>query len=86
MSKVPLENSHFLSEDASLQLAKVCEWEGFESIDKLLEHFIVSSVVPGFCTSCWTPGSNVEPDQNEGWCANCEHESVESILIIAGLC
>jgi len=79
-------NSYGIFEDEARMLVEICEWEGFESIDSLISHFSISSVMPGACTKCSAITTSVEPDQRAGWCHNCEKESVQSVLVLAGLC
>jgi hypothetical protein len=56
------------------------------STKQLLEHRPFDSVQPGICTN---PGCDytdeVEPDQANGFCAECETETVASVLVLAGL-
>jgi len=59
---------------------------GFEDVDSLLESAMFDSVCPGICT---TPGcrysTDVEPDQDKGWCENCERGTIKSAFVLAGI-
>ena len=62
------------------------ESEGFGSVDGLIQATVHDSVSPGICTTgeCdYT--TEVEPDQDEGWCELCGKGTVQSALILAGL-
>ena len=68
------------------KLERLAEIEGFASIEQLLEACAYDSVSPGICTrdGCdYT--AEVEPDQDRGWCEECESATVESALVLAGL-
>lgn len=68
------------------KLAALAEAEGFDTTDALLESSALDSVSPGICT---TPGcdytTEVEPDQQEGWCEVCGTGTVASALVLARL-
>lgn len=51
-----------------------------------IEEYALDEVVPGICMNpdC-TYTSEVEPDQTEGWCEECETRSVRSGIVLAGL-
>lgn len=56
------------------------------SVDELLENAAIDSVVPGICTNDGCDfTSEYEPDQDAGWCEQCEMRSVTSALILAGV-
>jgi hypothetical protein len=86
--EVSTENS-FDVDPASLEakgLAAIAQDEGFESIDSLVEHFHVSSVMPGFCMHCTALTTRCEPDMREGWCHDCGGQDVKSVLVLVGFC
>lgn len=64
----------------------LAEIEGFDSFEELVEEFAFDSVVPGICMN---PGcdytTNVEPDQEHGWCEFCDTQTVTSCLCLAGV-
>lgn len=59
---------------------------GFDSVDDMLQEACFDAVVPGICLrdDC-DYSTEVEPDQNEGWCEECEEGTVASCLILAGI-
>lgn len=68
------------------KLATLAEAEGFPSTDALLEAAATDSVSPGICTTVdcdYT--TEVEPDQDQGWCEACEKGTVVSALVLARL-
>jgi hypothetical protein len=56
------------------------------SAPEFVEEYALDDVVPGICMN---PDCNctaeVEPDQREGWCEECEMRTVQSGIILAGL-
>ena len=67
-------------------LATIANEEGFETVDRLVEHCHLDSVVPGICRVCRTVKSTCEPDLQKGWCEECDGTHVASVLVLAGLC
>ncbi len=68
----------------AVRLLELCEAEGFENIDELLEASICDSVVPAICMDCGCT-AQMEPDQRAGYCEVCGQNKVVSCLILAGL-
>jgi hypothetical protein len=68
------------------KLERLAQIEGFTDTMELLEANIIDSVVPGICTNedCdYT--CEVEPDQQSGWCEDCNEGTVSSCLILGGV-
>jgi hypothetical protein len=67
------------------KLMTLCELEGFRSFDDLLKAAATDSVCPAICT---TEGCNytteMEPDQDRGYCEACGGNTMVSALILAG--
>lgn len=60
--------------------------EGFDCLEDLLAAAISDSVCPGICVNPLCDyATEVEPDQDRGWCECCRTQSVRSALILAGL-
>lgn len=56
------------------------------SVEELLESASIGSVVPGICTNDGCDfTTEYEPDQDAGWCEECDTETVASALILAGI-
>jgi hypothetical protein len=72
--------------DAEDKLKKLCESEGFDTVIAMLEEATFDSVSPGICIR---PGcdysTEVEPDQDQGWCESCNDGTVASALVLAGI-
>jgi hypothetical protein len=72
--------------DAEDKLKKLSENEGFDTVIAMLEEATFDSVSPGICTK---PGcgysTEVEPDQDRGWCESCNEGTVASALVLAGM-
>lgn len=66
-------------------LTKLAASEGFTAVVALLEHFATDSVVPGICTTCEGVESSCEPDAEANMCSECETETVQSCLVLAGV-
>lgn len=65
------------------KLEKLAKSEGMD-VEAMLEAAVFDSVIPGICMN---KGCNyttdVEPDQNQGWCEPCGQQSVCSALVLA---
>lgn len=70
----------------SAKLDELVDAEGFDSLDNLLLAVISDSVSPGICmnTGCRYT-TEVEPDQNQGYCESCGTQTVKSALVLAGV-
>jgi hypothetical protein len=67
------------------KLMKLCEVEGFVSFDDLLEAVATDGVCPAICmTEGCDYTTEMEPDQNEGYCEACGGNTVTSALVLAG--
>ena len=68
----------------AVRLLELCEAEGFENIESLLEASIYDSVCPGICMECGYT-AEMEPDQRGGYCEQCGKNKVVSCLVLADL-
>ncbi len=59
------------------------DW-GYDSVDELVENSLFDSVSPGICPECGYT-TEVEPDNNQGWCEPCGKATVVSGCILAGV-
>ena len=68
------------------KLAKLIEIEGYESIEELAEAVFSDSVCPAICINedC-TFTSEMEPDQDAGYCEECRTNTVVAALVLAAL-
>jgi len=68
------------------KLVKVCEAEGFATIDDLLALVVADSVCPAICMNegcdCIAP---MESDQENGYCEECSSNTMVSVLVLVGL-
>ncbi len=68
------------------KLAKLLEAEGYDTFEDLAEAVFSDSVSPAICTM---PGcdhtSEMEHDQDAGYCESCGKNTVVSALVLAGL-
>jgi hypothetical protein len=68
------------------KLMKLCEIEGFEIVEGVLLLNIIDSVCPAICmTEGCDYTTEMEPDQDQGYCEACGGNTVTSALILAGL-
>jgi len=56
------------------------------SVSEFIDSYALEGVSPGICMNpdCGYT-TEVEPDQTEGWCEECETCSVRSGVVLAGL-
>jgi hypothetical protein len=64
----------------------LAEEYGYNESIQLCLDFMFSSLVPAICMNerC-NQIEEYEPDQDRGWCRNCNTNTVKSILIIEGV-
>jgi hypothetical protein len=68
------------------KLMKLCDLEGFDSLDDLLQAAVIDSVCPAICmTDGCDYTTEMEPDQDQGFCEACGGNTVTSALVLAGL-
>ena len=68
------------------KLMRVCEAEGFATIDDLIALSVADSVCPAICmTERCDHVASMESDQEEGYCENCGGNTMGSVLVLAGL-
>jgi hypothetical protein len=74
------------NEERRRKLDELAEDSGHPSVGVMLEASITESVAPAICTEpeCdYT--TEMEPDQDAGYCEACGNNSVASALVLAGL-
>ncbi len=68
------------------KLMKLCDIEGFDTLDDLLAVAATDSVCPAICmTEDCDHTAEMESDQTEGYCEACGGNTLVSVLILAGL-
>ena len=68
------------------KLMRLCDIEGFDSFDDLLQAAVTDSVCPAICmTDGCDYTTEMEPDQDQGFCEACGGNTVTSALVLAGL-
>lgn len=58
--------------------------EGFDTLEDMLAAATFDSVSPGICLEC-DGTTEVEPDQDRGYCESCGRNTVVSALVLAGI-
>ena len=73
----------------SAKLRKLSEVEGYTSLDELLAAAATDSISPAICCNPDKPEcdytAEMEPDQDRGWCEECQRGTVVSALVLGGL-
>jgi hypothetical protein len=68
------------------KLQKLLEIKGYTNVTELLAACITDSVSPAICCN---PDCNytakMEPDQDRGFCEECQTNSMKSALVLAGV-
>lgn len=57
---------------------------GYDSIHEMFETAMFDSTSPAICPICGYT-TEYEPDQDKGWCENCEKNTVVSVLVLGGI-
>ena len=79
MSTIVLSNN-------AAKLMRLCEIEGFRTIEEILFASITDSVCPAICmTEGCDYTAEMEPDQDQGYCEACGGNTLTSALVLAGL-
>ena len=69
------------------KLEELAHMEGFEDSTEMILQFGYGDYIPAICMNEDCEATyNYEPDQDKGWCDECETNSVKSCLVLAGLC
>jgi|26BtaG_2_1085354.scaffolds.fasta_scaffold02038_7 uncharacterized OB-fold protein len=64
-------------------LNELLDMEGMSG-EEFLEYYAFHGIVPGICKNCGAV-YNYEPDQDKGWCDQCEKNTVVSGLMLMGV-
>jgi hypothetical protein len=68
------------------KLQKLVEIEGFKDDISLFAAVVSDTVCPAICMNDGCDyTSEMEPDQDRGWCEVCGTNSMKSALVLAGL-
>lgn len=68
------------------KLAQLTDHFGYIDEMAMLEYAAIDSVVPGICLNDGCDYStDVDPNQERGWCETCETNTVMSCLILADI-
>lgn len=71
------------NEEKLKELAK--QW-GYDDSEEFVADHMFGSTTPGICMHAMCDyTTDVEPDQNRGYCEICQDKSVKSGLILAGV-
>lgn len=69
----------------AVKLMKLCDLEGFQSLDDLLQIAAAGSVCPAICMTEGCCTAAMEPDQDQGFCEACGGNTIASVLVLVGL-
>jgi hypothetical protein len=68
------------------KLMRLCEIEGYENADDLIQAVAIDTVCPAICmTEGCEYTAEMEHDQTEGYCEACGGNTMMSALVLAGL-
>jgi hypothetical protein len=74
-----------LSQKAA-KLMRLCDLEGYKRLDDLLKVSVADSICPAICmTEGCDYTTEMEPDQDAGYCEACGGNTVTSAVVLAGL-
>jgi len=68
------------------KLAQLTEDWGYSEPETMVEDYLFEGVMPAICMNddC-DYSTEMEPDQDHGWCENCSTNTVVSAAILAGM-
>src|SRR5712671_5757735 len=70
----------------SAKLMKLCDLEGLKRLDDLLKISVTDNLCPAICmTEGCDHTTEMESDQDAGYCEACGGNTVTSALVLAGL-
>jgi hypothetical protein len=70
----------------AVKLMTLCDLEGFDSLEDLLQAVATDSVCPAICmTEGCDHTAEMESDQDQGFCEVCGGNTLTSALVLAGL-
>jgi hypothetical protein len=80
------EMSRIVLSTKAAKLMKLCDVEGFDSIEDLLRASTTGRVCPAICmTEGCDYTTEMKPNQQDGYCEACGGNTVVSALVLAGL-
>jgi hypothetical protein len=78
--------SNIVLSQKAVKLMKLCDAEGLDSLEDLLQTAATDSVCPAICmTEGCDHTAEMEPDQHQGFCEACGGNTLVSALVLAGL-
>lgn len=60
------------------------DW-GYDTPQNLIADYVFEGIMPGICSAGCGYSTEVEPDQDQGWCECCGTNTVVSAAILAGV-
>jgi hypothetical protein len=80
------EMSRIVLSSKAVKLMKLCDLEGYKRLDNFLKAAARDNVCPAICmTEGCDYTTEMEPDQDAGYCEACGGYTVTSALVLAGL-
>jgi hypothetical protein len=75
-----------MSDLSQQKLKKLIELEGYDDDTDLIAAAVADSVCPAICMNDGCDyTTEMEPDQDRGWCEVCRTNSLKSALVLAGI-
>ena len=77
------------NEQRTAKLRRLCDLEGYDDANELFAAAMTDSVCPAICCNPNDPGcdytAEMEPDQDRGWCEECQAATMVSALVLADI-
>ena len=67
------------------KMRMLAEDYGYDSVDEMANESMYESCIPAICMNLDCNATfGMEPDQDRGWCSECETNTVKSIYVLMG--
>jgi len=82
LSKRELKRIQVMNENERIKI--LCEDFGYSDPMDMAEEYMADVCAPAICTECHHT-TEMEQDQDAGWCEDCEQNTVVSLFILMGI-
>jgi hypothetical protein len=81
---VPFIKLRLTQREKDAKLRQLAYAEDYESVEEMFQVAATDSIAPCVCIRCGATAA-LESDQDKGWCHECDHNTMVSCLVLAGL-
>jgi len=68
------------------KLETLCDEYGYDDELDMAQDYEADSIIPGICMNEGCGSTfEYEPDSSDGWCDNCETNTVKSLFVLMGV-